>query len=108
MTRRAAFAWRSVVGAFEVENARRRPRRGAAVPPPSHGWHWRLTLDCGHRVERPCRQRRAGDEWVNVPAPRRVRCHACEAAPGARTGGAVCGGLPGADGRGAGGSSTGG
>ena len=47
------------------------------MPPPSHGWHWRLSLACGHLARRPCRQKNAGGSWVNCGPPKRVRCDAC-------------------------------
>lgn len=79
-----ARQWRAVTGATEVENSARRARRSNPVPAPSHGWHWRLTLACGHRETRPCRQRRSGGMVDNVPAPRRVHCFACGAAAAKR------------------------
>lgn len=75
-----------VLASVAVESSRRRPRRGGAVPPPSHGWHWRLSLACGHLARRPCRQKNAGGSWVNCGPPKRVRCDACGAARRAEAG----------------------
>ena len=74
----AVAPWVEVLHAVEVETTRRRGR--APVAPPG-AWRWRLTLACGHFASRPCRERKVGGPLggtENVPAPRRVRCLACQ------------------------------
>ena len=77
-----------VLASVAAEGSGRRPRRGGPVPPPSHGWHWRLSLGCGHRARRPYRQKKAGGSCVNCGPPKRVRCDACGAAQRAEARGA--------------------
>lgn len=74
----AVAPWKAVLHAVEIETQRRRGR--SPVPPPG-AWRWRLTLECGHAASRPCRERKVGGHpggTENVPAPRRVRCTACQ------------------------------